>query len=377
MALGLAFLFGMGATLVCITLVLPHRSNTDELGVLVAPLLAYVVCGVLLRFGRQLPTSAYYGILAAGSVLITVCVFFGGDNASAYPLLYVWIALYAFYFFPTRVAIAETLFAAALYAAALFVRDLTTVPEVEWLMTAGTILVAGALIGRLVLQVRSQAADLAAVAEIANGISGDSDLAHARDAICTAVADSCRADAVALLEEGEGPLASVATAGSDDLAGELRDAEEARAVHSSGRRAVMMRGRRVVGIAEPVLVEGRTAAVLVVGWHRGRRLLPDERASAVTLFAAEASVALERARRLTRELERRALEINDNVVQGLVLAKYALDSGREEEGARAVEDTLARARDLMSEQMPDVKPGDLVREKPSSLAPSASSSLTE
>ncbi len=37
-------------------------------------------------------------------------------------------------------------------------------------------LVAGALIGRLVLQVRSQAADLAAVAEIANGISGDSNV---------------------------------------------------------------------------------------------------------------------------------------------------------------------------------------------------------
>jgi K+-sensing histidine kinase KdpD len=371
MALGLAFLFGMGATLVCITLVLPHRSNTEEVGVLVAPLLAYVVCGVLLRYGRQLPSSAYYGILAAGSVLITVCVFFGGDNASAYPLLYVWVALYAFYFFPVRVAVAETIFVAVLYAAALFARDLTTVPEVEWLMTAGTILVAGTLIGRLVLQVRSQAADLAAVAEIANGISGDPDLAHARRAICAAVADSCRADAVALLEDGGGPLASVASAGSDSLADELRDADEANTVHTSGRRALIMRGRRIVGIAEPVQVEGRTAAVLVVGWHRPRRLLPDERGSAVSLFAAEASVALERARRLSRELERRALEINDNVVQGLVLAKYALAAGREEEGAKAVDETLARARDLMSEHLPDVKPGDLVREKPSSLAPSA------
>ncbi len=376
MALGLAFPFGMGATLVCITLVLPHRSNTYEIGVLVAPLLAFVVSGVLLRFGRRLPTGAYYGILAAGSVLITVCVFFGGDNASAYPLLYVWVALYAFYFFPVRVAVAEILFVAALYAGALLARDLTSVPEVEWLMTAGTILVAGTLIGRLVLQVRAQAADLAAVAEIANGISGDSDLTYAREAICAAVADSCRADAVALLEEGKGgPLSSVAVSGSDTLAGELRDAEEARTVHASGRRATLRRGRRVVGIAEPVLVEGRTAAVLVVGWHRGRPMVPEERASAVSLFAAEASVAFERARRLTWELERRALEINDNVVQGLVLAEYALAAGREEEGGRAVDETLARARDLMSEHLPDVNPGDLVRERPSSLAAPPSSSL--
>jgi hypothetical protein len=36
-----------------------------------------------------------------------------------------------------------------------------------------------------------------------------------------------------------------------------------------------------------------------------------------------------------------------------------------------VDETLARARDLMSEHLPDVKPGDLVRQQPSSLAPTA------
>jgi hypothetical protein len=371
MALGLAFLFGAGATLVCLTLLLPHGSHANDLAVLSAPLAAYVVVGVLLRFGRDLPPGGYHAILACGSFLITVCVFFGGESSGAYRLLYVWVALYAFYFFGVRSAIAHTAFAAALYAGALATRNLTDVPQVQWLMTAGTISVAGALIGRLIAQVRAQGADLAAVAQIANGISSDADLARAREAICTAVAHSCRADAVALLEAEHGPLRSVALAGAPQLAESLLHAPEAAAAHSEGRRTMMHRGRRIVGIAEPILLEGHAAGVLVVGWARPRRRMADAPANAVTLFAAEASVALERARRLTRELERRALEINDNVVQGLVVAKYALAAGHAEDGARAVDETLVRARELMSEQLPDIAPGDLRRGKASTLAPAA------
>ncbi|MEA2390103.1 MAG: hypothetical protein QOK31_212 [Solirubrobacteraceae bacterium] len=369
MALGLAYLFGAGATLVILTLLLPHGSRTDDLAVLSAPLAAYVVVGVLLRYGRGLPLGAYHAILGWGSVLITVCVFFGGDDSAAYTLLYVWVALYAFYFFSVGAAVAHVVFASAVYASVLIARDLSNVPEVQWLMTAGTISVAGTLIGRLIGQVRAQAADLAAVAQIANGISSDADLAGAREAICGAVADSCRADAVALLEARHGTLSSAASAGTSELAGRLLEAPEALAAYTEGRRTIMHAGRRVIGIAEPILLDGRSAGVLAVGWNRPRRRVADAPTAAVTLFAAEASVALERARRLTRELERRALEINDNVVQGLVLAKYALASGRAEEGARAVDDTLARARELMSEQLPEVEPGDLRRAQPSSVAP--------
>jgi hypothetical protein len=47
--------------------------------------------------------------------------------------------------------------------------------------------------------------------------------------------------------------------------------------------------------------------------------------------------------------ERQALEINDNIVQGLAVAKLSLETGSDEEGRRAVEDTLRRAQGLITE----------------------------
>ncbi|HEY2637280.1 MAG TPA: hypothetical protein VGI54_07835, partial [Solirubrobacteraceae bacterium] len=111
------------------------------------------------------------------------------------------------------------------------------------------------------------------------------------------------------------------------------------------------------------------AAVLVVGWMRPRRILPDRATAALSLYGAEIPVVLEREERLSGERERRALEINDEVVQGLTEAKYALELGRADEATDAVESTLARARDLMDRQLElgreePVRPGDLRRDAP-------------
>ena len=64
--------------------------------------------------------------------------------------------------------------------------------------------------------------------------------------------------------------------------------------------------------------------------------------------------------------QRQALEINDNIVQGLAVAKYALDAGDEGKAYEAVARTLASARgiitDLLGGEDPGhLGPGDLVR----------------
>jgi hypothetical protein len=79
-------------------------------------------------------------------------------------------------------------------------------------------------------------------------------------------------------------------------------------------------------------------------------------------------------RRISEDREQRALEINDNLVQGLSVAKYALETGDVEQGRRAVEETLERAREMIGEQLAEaapegVRPGDLVRKRPSGEAP--------
>jgi len=72
--------------------------------------------------------------------------------------------------------------------------------------------------------------------------------------------------------------------------------------------------------------------------------------------------------------ERQALEINDNIVQGLAVAKLALESDEREESQAAIEDTLRRAQvlisDLLSAQSSGepLGPGDLRRRRAADVA---------
>ena len=62
--------------------------------------------------------------------------------------------------------------------------------------------------------------------------------------------------------------------------------------------------------------------------------------------------------------ERHAVEINDNIIQGLALAKYRLQAGEEEASAAQVSDTLREAQRLVSGLLGDaeVQAGQLRRE---------------
>lgn len=74
---------------------------------------------------------------------------------------------------------------------------------------------------------------------------------------------------------------------------------------------------------------------------------------------------------LCEDLEERhakAQELHDNVVQGLVQAKLALDLGRREEGERAIAETLESAKSIITGLLGDARkaplgPGDLRRER--------------
>ncbi|HVF20205.1 MAG TPA: hypothetical protein VNA14_08175 [Mycobacteriales bacterium] len=67
--------------------------------------------------------------------------------------------------------------------------------------------------------------------------------------------------------------------------------------------------------------------------------------------------------------QRSALEINDNIVQGLALAQYRYEVGQPEQAHEAVVQTLQAARKMMSDLVDPVagmtiEPGDLVRTLP-------------
>lgn len=235
MVRGAAYLYAAGGVLVCISLVLPHEDAPNTAGVLVPAVIALLAAGFMLALGTRLPEWVFPISTAAGSVLVAVCIYYGEDAGPAFRSMFVWVALYAFYFFRRPMAVAQVVFAASAFGLVLLIDDLGPASEVAWVMTAGTIAVAGWLVGRLSRQVREQSAQLAA-------------------------------------------------------------------------------------------------------------------------------------RQLFEERERHALEINDNVVQGLSVAKYSLAAGQTEAAAQAVDETLARARRIITDQLGDVnfevRPGDLVRRTP-------------
>jgi GAF domain-containing protein len=299
--------------------------------------------------------------------------------------MYVWVTLYEGYFFDVWRIILFAAFCGACYAAAQIIRDDNLVPQVYWLMAIGTASVASALIGQLTHRIRAQTADLAAVTDMANGLV---DVADFAPITCGLVRDSTRSDAVVMCETDDaGGLSLSGSAGPEELCRFLTEGAGRGALEDclrTGEPTVIApppagRGSLVGecrGLAQPILRDGSPIGVLALAFERPRRRLSDRARSAAGLFAAETRVAIERRERVNRERERRALEINDNIVQGLALAKYAIAAGNVDQGMQAIDDTLERARDIITSQLEEVagggmalKPGDLVRRGPSSLAP--------
>ena len=82
------------------------------------------------------------------------------------------------------------------------------------------------------------------------------------------------------------------------------------------------------------------------------------------------------ARTTLEERRQRALELNDEVVQGLAVAQLALQTGREQQAREALAITLSAVQDIVGELLDSagdrgrLQPGDLVRSTHASVSPS-------
>jgi PAS domain S-box-containing protein len=100
------------------------------------------------------------------------------------------------------------------------------------------------------------------------------------------------------------------------------------------------------------------------GYAKVTRDITERRAAERELAKATAEVERQRLRRA------HALEIHDNVIQALVVAKYAHDAGNPEQAGRQVEQALAQARRIVGEMQDQTgapKAGDLRRSEAYSL----------
>src|SRR6266508_4671842 len=165
MARTFTYLFGIGATLLLVTLPLPHSADRDTAGLVVVAIAAYLAAlGFLVLFDR-LPLWFYEATPLLGTILVSLAVYFGGSDApAAYAVYYFWVALAACYFLTPGVAATHLALASAGYGIALLASAEVEVPALGWAVATGSLFVVGTLMTALRGQMERMLTELGAAA---------------------------------------------------------------------------------------------------------------------------------------------------------------------------------------------------------------------
>jgi two-component system, cell cycle sensor histidine kinase and response regulator CckA len=140
------WLFSAGATLAFASLALPGDPTRNRTGMLITIAFAYATSLVPLLGFTRLSHVSFQGLTVVGTILVSYGVYFAGANGEIYGLLYFWVVIYACYFFNRWWACFHLALVATAYAAVLQVQGEAGVMSVAWVITVGTLTIAGALI---------------------------------------------------------------------------------------------------------------------------------------------------------------------------------------------------------------------------------------
>ena len=141
-------LYMCGGLLALGAFALPGSGDLASVPVLLIGGIAAAVGLVVLAFPRLMPPSLFAAVVAFGTVLISLGVYFTHATGSVCALLYVWSAFDAAYFLSRREAIAQLAFIGVGYGTALALVP-GEVRAARWLLLMGTVIAAAALVGLL------------------------------------------------------------------------------------------------------------------------------------------------------------------------------------------------------------------------------------
>jgi diguanylate cyclase (GGDEF)-like protein/putative nucleotidyltransferase with HDIG domain len=142
----LAVLFAAGATIASVTMALPDSGHPNVPAQLAIIGDAYLVALVLYTQAPRLPGWTLQPTLAWGSTLIAAVAYFAGVAPSPLVFFYLWVFLYASYFFTLRQTAVQIVYAAAAYGALLALRPPVGGTLAWWLVAMGTLLVGAVVI---------------------------------------------------------------------------------------------------------------------------------------------------------------------------------------------------------------------------------------
>jgi diguanylate cyclase (GGDEF)-like protein len=112
-------LYGAGAVLVCLSLLLPDPPQSNHGAILAIACLAALGTAVLFGFASRISSRLLQVAIGFGSLLISLCVYFAGQP-SAYAAMFIWVVLVSAFFFPGLRTVAQLAWLFGVYAAVLF-----------------------------------------------------------------------------------------------------------------------------------------------------------------------------------------------------------------------------------------------------------------
>ena len=158
------FLAGGGFALLAIAL-LPLPAGTDRTGSLAVGLTAIAGGAALMAARRRLPAPAIPVLVALGTLMVSAGTYFWGQRPTDDAMFYVWIALYAACFLGRAMATVQLSVIGIAYAAVLVAQGAGEEASTRWAVTMTTLVVAVAVISRLVRELRRTMARMERVAD--------------------------------------------------------------------------------------------------------------------------------------------------------------------------------------------------------------------
>jgi diguanylate cyclase (GGDEF)-like protein len=144
----LGFAYAAGATLALASMALPQPPGTDVTGLLAVDAGALLVGAFLLLRGSRVTDPEISAALLIGTVLVSLAIHFTDERTGVYSLFYVWIAIESVYFLSPRAALVQLVGVAAAFGVVL-ANERPPAAEEQWLITVGTVALAGVLVGAL------------------------------------------------------------------------------------------------------------------------------------------------------------------------------------------------------------------------------------
>ena len=144
-----ALLSGSAAAICLAGVFLPGEMQLHDDVLLAAAAAGAALCAFLVVANERIPEWTYHPIGVLGTAIATAAAYGWGTSSAYGPLLYVWVAIFAFYVFTRGAALVHLALMAAAYALALALEDPAENPLDGWIATVITLFGTGLFVAEV------------------------------------------------------------------------------------------------------------------------------------------------------------------------------------------------------------------------------------